>query len=178
MAKELKTLLDKYPKIFKGPRKYPFAFECGDGWYDIIDRLCSNAQMHIKYSRDNRARALRYNRALSLVNQGAPIETLARALSHNRTVTDYTLKWAQEEVEKGQFKAVPDAVPQIVALQVKEKFGTLRFYYGGGDSMIEGLVRMAESISGVTCEVCGNAGEIGGERWLQTLCEKHRNEGQ
>jgi hypothetical protein len=31
-------LLDKYPKLFSN--KQFFGFECGDGWYDILDYLC------------------------------------------------------------------------------------------------------------------------------------------
>lgn len=31
--------------------------------------------------------------------------------------------------------------------QIKEKFGGLRFYYSGGDDMIEGMVRVAEIFS-------------------------------
>ncbi len=65
-------------------------------------------------------------------------------------------------------------VPQVVAEQVKEKFGTLRFYYRGGDDIIDGMVRMAESISSVTCEVCGNAGKSNTSGWIKTLCEEHR----
>jgi hypothetical protein len=65
-------------------------------------------------------------------------------------------------------------VPQVVAEQVKEKFGTLRFYYRGGDDIIDGMVRMAESISSVTCEVCGNAGKSNMSGWIKTLCEEHR----
>lgn len=65
-------------------------------------------------------------------------------------------------------------VPQVVAEQVKEKFGTLRFYYRGGDDYISGLVSMAESMSGVTCDVCGAPGETGGQGWISTRCETHR----
>ena len=31
-------LLDKYPKLFSN--KQFWGFECGDGWYDILDYLC------------------------------------------------------------------------------------------------------------------------------------------
>jgi hypothetical protein len=31
-----KLLLTKYPEIFQEP----FGFECSDGWFDLIDRLC------------------------------------------------------------------------------------------------------------------------------------------
>ena len=42
-------------------------------------------------------------------------------------------------------------------LQVKEKFGSLRFYYGGGDDTgeIEAAIMEAEDSSFVTCDVCG-----------------------
>jgi hypothetical protein len=65
-------------------------------------------------------------------------------------------------------------VPQVVAEQVKEKFGTLRFYYRGGDDYISGLVSMAEAMTGVTCEECGAPGTTGGQGWIKTLCETHR----
>ena len=67
-------------------------------------------------------------------------------------------------------------VPQVTVDQVKEKFGTLRFYYTGGDDYIDGLVSMAESMSGITCEQCGNPGSTLGRGWLTTLCEKHAEE--
>lgn len=60
--------------------------------------------------------------------------------------------------------------------QVKEKFGGLRFYFQGGDEYIRGLVSMAESMSGVTCEECGAPGETGGRGWISTLCPTHRAE--
>ena len=67
-------------------------------------------------------------------------------------------------------------VPQVVATQVKEKFGTLRFYYNGGDDVIDGMVRMAESWSAVACEECGAPGTQNSRGWIKTLCETHRKE--
>lgn len=66
------------------------------------------------------------------------------------------------------------AIPQVVAEQVKEKFGTLRFYVRGGDEYIDALIAMAESMSGVTCEACGKPGTTGGSGWISTMCEDHR----
>ena len=63
---------------------------------------------------------------------------------------------------------------QVVVLQIKEKFGALRFYYTGGNEYISGLVAMAEAVSSTTCEVCGSYGRIrsnGG--WLRATCDKH-----
>ena len=69
-----------------------------------------------------------------------------------------------------------EVVPQVVVEQVKEKFGTLRFYYRGGDDYISGLVSMAETMSGCTCDQCGSPGKTGGSGWIRTLCDKHREE--
>jgi len=69
-------------------------------------------------------------------------------------------------------------VAQVVAIQIKEKFGTLRFYYNGGDDTIGGMVRMAESMSSVTCEECGNPGKTRGPGWIRTLCDHHEKEYQ
>lgn len=61
---------------------------------------------------------------------------------------------------------------QVVADQVKEKFGTLRFYYSGGDEVIDGMVRMAESMTHRICESCGCPGDQRGKGWIKILCNK------
>ncbi len=63
--------------------------------------------------------------------------------------------------------------PQVVVEQVKEKFGTLRFYYQGGDDFISGAVWLAESMSGQLCEDCGAPGKQTGGGWVRTLCDFH-----
>ena len=70
-------------------------------------------------------------------------------------------------------KQIPDEVPQVVLSQVKEKFGTLCFYYSGGDERILGMVMLAETLSGHTCERCGSPGERRQGGWIKTLCNKH-----
>lgn len=63
---------------------------------------------------------------------------------------------------------------QIVASQVKEKYGGLRFYYDGGDELIDGMVWLAEHDSYNTCEQCGSTANVkqseGG--WIETRCDK------
>lgn len=72
-------------------------------------------------------------------------------------------------------KPAPPKITQVVATQVKEKYGTLRFYYTGGDSYIEGLVDMAELWSENTCELCGNKGIMQDETgWMSVRCEAHK----
>jgi len=139
-------LCKKYPKIFADRDKSMmetamcWGFECGEGWYNIINMLCANIQHHIDWSHKNYS---------------------------------WDLKWNEEH--PAELRDVREPVPQVVASQVKEKFGGLRFYYSGGDDEIHGMVRMAEAMSEVTCEVCGSPGTQGGGGWISTLCETHRN---
>jgi len=56
-------------------------------------------------------------------------------------------------------------------LQVKEKFGTLRFYAHGGTQQARDLIDKAEVESATTCEVCGSkTGQLRGGGWMRTLC--------
>jgi hypothetical protein len=60
---------------------------------------------------------------------------------------------------------------EVRAAQVKEKFGTLRFYIDGPQTIkMEGFVVVAEQESAVTCEVCGAPGKLTGRGWVRTLC--------
>ena len=63
----------------------------------------------------------------------------------------------------------------IVAEQVKEKFGSLRFYIGACPSEhfdeVYKHIQEAEHLSSKTCENCGKPGESRGGGWIQTLCD-------
>lgn len=61
----------------------------------------------------------------------------------------------------------------VVAVQVKEKWGGLRFYVNGSDEYVDGLIAMAEGMSYRTCEVCGNPGKTRAGGWVRTLCDGH-----
>jgi len=73
----------------------------------------------------------------------------------------YNIQW---EIENNQ-------APPVHIAQIKEKFGGLRFYYDGGNKVIAGMVRMAESISYSICEYCGQTGTRRGGGWILTLCD-------
>ena len=57
--------------------------------------------------------------------------------------------------------------------QAKEKFGKLRFYLSEEDSVIHGMITLAEYMSGHTCETCGKRGKTRGGSWMVTLCDEH-----
>jgi hypothetical protein len=126
MTQELtKKLWDKYPIIFQGRKSpiteslIPFGFECGDGWYWLIDNLCSNLQWNT---------------------------------DRNNTDGDY---------------------PQVIATQVKEKFGGLCFYVQSASPKQFAVIHWAESLSYHICELCGstkNTGQTSG--WIYTLCKE------
>jgi hypothetical protein len=69
-----------------------------------------------------------------------------------------------------------DFAKDIVALQVKEKYGTLRFYLSYYDELIELCVEDAEKKSAHTCEQCGKPGTLRGQVWLYTACDEHTRE--
>lgn len=62
-------------------------------------------------------------------------------------------------------------------LQIKEKFGGLRFYFQADPEFMDTLnemVAQAEAAAEHTCEVCGELGKLRTDRpWLKTLCDTH-----
>lgn len=79
----------------------------------------------------------------------------------------------------------------VIVDQVKEKFGTLRFYWHTEpnetprDSVdedyakeiygqVSGMVDLAAGLSGVTCESCGSPGTMNDGGWLSVRCEPCR----
>lgn len=59
----------------------------------------------------------------------------------------------------------------VEAMQVKEKFGGLRFYLlGGASDEVWDLIEVAEHRSEHICEECGAPGHSRGGSWIKTLC--------
>lgn len=159
-------LYTKYSKII-GDR----VFECDDGWFNILDALCGNIQHHIKHKRYQRSVALIHNRVLKrgLAGDLAGLNWYFNHINDPR----YHASQVAKELKNAEYRTVPPKIEQVVIEQVKEKFGALRFYYTGGDEAIDGMVRMAESMSSVTCETCGAPGTTLGKGWLKTRCDAH-----
>lgn len=94
------------------------------------------------------------------------------------------MNWS-DHVGKGWRLIVDKAVAELqssgaIILQVKEKFGGLRIYYGSitnnNQAKLETIVRAAEAEAAKTCEGCGKPGTgkvING--WVKTVCPEHEN---
>lgn len=74
----------------------------------------------------------------------------------------YSLQTVPMEVRGGMY-----------VVQIKEKFGTLRFYMAQSTGEIDGAIMLAETISARTCEECGKPGALRNGPWLKTLCNQH-----
>ena len=79
-------------------------------------------------------------------------------------------------------KKITELDPNVEAVQVKEKFGGLRFYIGPviqdkADKVYEAISE-AESESFKTCEYCGTKENVTtkGPGWIKTLCNDCRKE--
>ena len=175
MKQELdKLLCEKYPKMMVNRNKdmketcMCWGFECGDGWFNILNQLMSQIQHHIDWKEKQRAGAIKYNEMAAQAKAGNfdLFEETMKALPND----EYKEK-RLAEIVAGDFRPVPESIPQVTLDQVKEKFGTLRFYYQGGDDYISGMVSLAESMTAVTCENCGNLGSCRGGGWIHTYCE-------
>ena len=59
----------------------------------------------------------------------------------------------------------------VEAVQVKEKFGGLRFYLNGYNETASKLINKAEAKSIKTCELCGKPGKQRGTSWVRILCD-------
>lgn len=126
-----------------------FGFECGEGWYDILNNMCKC--MYAKY------KSAKY-----MLNYAAD------------RLTEFPDNKDLLELQKQYTEALDEVVkdlPKIV--QVKEKFGTLRVYLDRGCDAAQGIADMAEAMSEVTCEICGNKGHTYTIGWHKTLCYTH-----
>jgi len=174
MKQELdKLLCEKYPKMMVNRNKdmketcMCWGFECGDGWFNILNQLMSQIQHHIDWNEKQRKWAIDYNEMAAQAKAGN--FDLFETSMKDRPNDEYKEK-RLAEIVSGDFREVPESIPQVTLDQVKEKFGTLRFYYSGGDDYISGMVSLAESMTAVTCESCGNPGESRGGGWIHTYC--------
>ena len=82
------------------------------------------------------------------------------------------IRRCSEKIER-EIRSLPeDLRTEFYAVQLKEKYGTLRLYLSRFNEQMEEAVSIAETESSVTCEVCGDPGKLRVNGWLRTLCSK------
>ena len=184
MKTELQNkLLQKYPQFFQSDLKIytgekpmkeevqellkqeemvipiQFGFECGDGWYMLLDELMGEIDNHLKNVNRNNKNKFKYQWMWKL-------QTYLRRKYKSKTKMYAFAEWIYEKAPR---KKLPEVTIRID--QIKEKFGGLRFYYTGGDDVVDGMASLAESLSYKICEACGTTKGVGQTSgWIYTVC--------
>lgn len=179
MSPELdEQLCKKYPKIFADRHAdmrttaMCWGFEIGDGWYDIIDSLCRVLQSEVDRSQENYDRIVKENGVIDSVLRG---ETELFEKEYGPLTKSFYATIYQDIKDGIRKKREPvQPIPQVKAVQVKEKFGTLRFYTDFESDKMRTAIDFAELMSAKTCEVCGDRGTMNEEGWRSVRCNEHR----
>lgn len=124
-----------------------FELSIGDGWFDIVDVLCGLLSYDVEHEQSKLKYAMENPNAKFVV----PISEIEEKLV--------------EAIEK---------MPTLS--QIKEKFGTMRFYVDGGTPEMHNYITFAEAMTSRTCEVCGAPGKSRSGEWIRVLCDKHKRE--
>ena len=172
-------LYEAYPDMLANRHKSPgetcmcWGIECGDGWYRLLNNLMSLIKNHQEWQNRCREQVIKHN-AIALDCRVGDFRSFEAEFGE--TLKGEWLEKRREQFVTEPLKPVPEEVNWVVLDQIKEKFGGLRFYYSGGDDMVDGMVRMAEAMSCTICEQCGNQGFVRGSGWIKTLCDRHHEE--
>lgn len=200
-------LMEKYPSLFNtdadGKLLPPdCGIYCPPGWQPLVDRLCKSIVWRVKNNCIYEPKRFFAMRLRNLVWSGIfrplrdyidpktkhfktrrliPVKELnSIENSHpirTRIVKKYFRCIQKILIPQNKYKTRP--IPEVKIGQIKEKFGTLRFYYDGGDDVIAGMVMFAEALTDGICEITGEAGSLCKKSkgsWYKTLSERKANE--
>jgi len=192
-------LLKRFPILYQdyyGSMKETcmvWGFEVSDGWLEIIYQLSLAIEDELGYTRFQKFMfmckkrwARRWN---ALIYRLSPVGT-------SDIFAKFFQAIAPKNVRDGTKDCYPDAYQHrwyllgsywahlelglkaltwhpntgFAVSQVKEKYGTLRFYCGSNDR-IDHLVDLAERASELTCEICGKYGKMRNKGWMMVRCD-------
>jgi len=102
----------------------------------------------------------------------------ARNIYGKRTITLANTKAQVGPGWSGLIEKIWVKLPKSTLIeQVKEKYGTLRFYVSYVDEATQDFIDEVEHESGTICEQCGEPGKVRSDMsWIQTLCDTHYHE--
>ncbi len=151
--------VDRYEDMTKTAMCW--GFDCGDGWYPLINALCERLYARYNYTKSR----------LQHTEDGT-------FRYKDEAAKQWALTKLQEELEQEE-KDIP------IVFQVKEKFGGLHFYTHPREGCSEGtreraqqIVFIYECISYHVCEECSIMEGVTteGNGWIKTLCPSCRAE--
>ncbi len=121
------------------------AVEAGHGWFDLLNNLCA---MLCK-----------------------DVTRLQKRKQHQDMEPD---RYGPEAIKECQIQLANAIKDLPVILQIKEKFGSLRFYAINTTLTQENYIEFAENMSSCICEECGKPGVIRQNYIIRTLCDEHQ----
>lgn len=166
-------LCRKYPILF-GDRRAPmqvtcmcWGFSCGDGWYQLLDEAASKLEPLCReiYEKEVVKEKSYYK---YIRNAIAPFARLPKPLNILWTLLYKMVDFIQPNVYGNAIYYYGG--PPCRASQVKEKFGTLRFYMTGQTKEMDAIIEEATRKSAVTCEDCGKKGKLYAKGWCVVRC--------
>jgi len=181
-------LVATYPSLFpKDVEGHPIdpccGIECPTGWENLVLNLCgaivsyqksyryvktSNKWGLFKYWLYEKVFLKIYNPLIVKIRPSFVYSKEIKNPYPKRTVLALKMNHLSNKLLPNIFvKTYP---PTVCIDQIKEKFGSLRFYISGGDRHIRGMIDFAEFLSLRTCQITGKSGVLCRKgSWYQTL---------
>lgn len=157
-------LLKRYPRFLRAPGKRLVL--AGVGKTFVIDRIDTQERLDIKIDGPNED---------ILEDDMAPFDAWGFECSDGwLPIVDRLCRTFENKIEQMIREDDADRTRWPRIAQVKEKFGTLRFYVHVTGEMPEDLraaIKSAEDESAVTCESCGAPGELRKSGWWHVSCD-------
>jgi hypothetical protein len=151
-------LIKKYPKLFRDTTKSPketlmcFGCEHGDGWFDILDKLCG----YITHLQESRTYFL-------ATKNGKSIEFHCPDVIFTQIKEKYGTLRVYWRFQIDDFKEL--------SAQSKDPH-ELDKYLSLYTDTIENAIDFCEYLSSQTCEVTGKPGKLYTQGWCVTLCKE------
>jgi hypothetical protein len=138
-----------------------WGFDTGDGWFELLKESALKLEpLIVAYIKDHPEKRNPFPWFLMDSWYGIKL-----SIQHPHLALCRFREWLQVALD------LEDAQPWWPRVsQVKEKYGTLRFYMTSGTDEMYAITDKAESQSSTICETCGKKGKVRGRGWYYTRC--------
>jgi len=146
-----------------------WGFSCGDGWFDLLYLACLGIEEEYRKTYSWYERLYHSLCFHILPKWNRFISKQPEWMCKNMIYTNWGGKKFHRKIKRFYIH-----MPYwMKASQVKEKFGTLRFYMTSSTPKINEYIDIAEKLSHTTCMTCGKPGKLIPSGWWYTACEEH-----